>query len=139
MTRDGFGERGMVSVLGIGILCVLTFFGAAIYAVSELHMASARRFCAREALRNAAEGGVRVAFARMNEDASMAARAEAATASEVMLVSFPWHEASVSAYARKKEGRVILLGVGKQGDERARAAAVLARSGTSYVIDHWEH
>ncbi|MBR5381590.1 MAG: hypothetical protein IK136_03105 [Oscillospiraceae bacterium] len=132
-------ENGMVSMLGIGILCMLTFFGAAIYGVTELHSAAAQRFLVRSALRNAAEDGVRLAFARVNEDASAAARAEAADSSAVSLADYTEQGVSVSAYARKQGGRVLLLGVSKKGDERARAVAVLVRSGTSYVIDHWEH
>lgn len=134
-----FGERGMVSMLGIGILCVLTFFGVAIYAVTELHSAAARRFLLGSALRNAAEDGVRLAFARVNEDASAAARAEAAASSSVSMEEFTERGISVKAYARKQGSRVLLLGVSRKGNEGARAVAVLVRNGTGYVIEHWEH
>ena len=76
MNRILRGERGMISIFGLCALGILMIISAAMYTVSKNHISSARRFLVRDALRNAAEDGVRLATARMNSDAATAMKGE---------------------------------------------------------------
>ncbi len=135
--RDG--ERGAFSLLGLCALGIVVFFSAAAYAAAMRHMASEARLIERTALRNAAEDGVRLALVRMEEDAALAARAEAASAAHVLLLSGASGGAAFQVYARKENGTVLLLSVSRGGEARARAAAVLRAQDGRYIVDHWEH
>ena len=136
--RFALGERGMFSVFGICALGTLMFLSATIYAVSMNHTASARRFLERGILRNAAEDGVRLAVARLNAEPQTAAKAEAATAKHVRLLDGASGDAKYTVYARKKDGKILLLGVGAKGAERARAVGVARTKDGKYFMDHWE-
>ena len=59
MNRILRGERGVVSIFGLCALGILMILSATMYAVSRNHTSLARRFLARDELRNAAENGVR--------------------------------------------------------------------------------
>ncbi len=132
------GERGMVSIFGLCALGILMIVSATMYATSRNHILSAHRFLARNELRNAAEGGVRLAVARMNADAGAAAKANGATGKKESLLTAKVGDASVEVYARKKDDRILLLGVGNKEEERARAIGVVKQSAGKYIIEHWE-
>ena len=137
------GEKGVFSVFGICALGTLLFFSATLYAVSSSHLKAERRFLARTALRNAAEDGVRLAVARMNEDAAAAAKANGARNKKELLLTTKADDALVEVFARKKENEILLLGVGhkreKEKDEdRARTVGVVKEKEGKYVIEHWE-
>ena len=106
------GERGMFSVFGICALGTLMFLSAIIYAVSMSHTSSAHRFMERNALKNAAEDGVRLALLRLNSEPQTAAKAEAATSKHVNLMDGTSGDAKYTVYARKKDGKVLLLSIG---------------------------
>ena len=132
------GERGMFSVFGICALGTLMFLSATIYAISMNHTASARRFLERGVLRNAAEDGVRLAVAKLNAEPQTAAKAETATAKHVRLLDGASGDAKYTVYARKKDGKILLLGIGAKGAERARAVGVAREQDGTYAMDHWE-
>lgn len=132
------GERGMASVFGLCALAVLMMVSATMYAVSRNYMLSAQRFLVRDTLRNAAEDGVRLAVARMNEDAAAAAKANGAASKNETLLTVKIGNASVEVFARKREGEILLLGLGKQDEERARAIGAVKEREGKYVITRWE-
>ena len=132
------GELGMVSIFGLCALAVLMILSATMYAASRTHILTAQRFLARDALRNAAEDGVRLALSRMNTDAGTAAKANGATGQKESLLTTSIGDASVEVFARKKADEILLLGLGMKDEERARAIGVVKQSGGKYVIDHWE-
>ena len=132
------GERGMVSVFGLCALGILMVVSATMYATSRNHVSSVRRFLARDVIRNAAEDGVLLALARMNEDAGTAAKANGATSKKELLLTAKVGEASVEVYARKKDDGILLLGVGNKEEERARAIGVVKQDAGKYVIKRWE-
>ena len=132
------GERGMASVFGMCALGILMLVSATMYATSRNHISSARRFLAREALRNASEDGVRLAAARMNEDTETAAKANGATGKKESLFATKVGDASVEVFARKKDDEILLLGLGKKEEERARAIGVVKKNAGKYVIVGWE-
>lgn len=131
-------ERGMASVFGLCALGILMILSATMYAASRNHILAAQRFLARDTLRNAAEDGVRLAVARMNEDAGTAAKANGATGQKESLLTTRVGDASVEVFARKKENEILLLGVGQKEKERARAIGVVKENAGKYVIEHWE-
>ena len=132
------GERGMVSVFGLCALGILMLLSATMYAVSRNHISSARRFLARDALRNAAEDGVRLATARMNSDAATAMKANGATGQKESLFTIKVNDAYVEVFARKKENEILLLGLGQKEEERARAIGVVKENAGKYIIQRWE-
>ena len=132
------GERGMASIFGLCAVGILMIVSTTMYATSRNHILSARRFLARDALRNAAEDGVRLAVARMNEDAALAAKANGATNKKESLLATKMGDASVEVFARKKENEILLLGVGKEAEEHARTLGVVRRNEGKYVIVRWE-
>ena len=132
------GERGMASVFGLCALGILMILSATMYATSRNHILAAQRFLARDAIRNAAEDGVRLAVTRMNEDAGTATKANGATDKKESLFTTRVGDASVEVFARKKDNEILLLGVGQQEGERARALGVVKESAGKYVIEHWE-
>lgn len=131
-------ERGMVSVLGISALGILLLLSAAIYAVGVSHTKTAGRFLSGSALRNAAEDGVRLGLSRMNADTGTAMRAEGAASQHMRLLTGASGDAAFEVYARKKDGKILLLSVSRSGEARARAVGVVKKTGGRYVIDHWE-
>ena len=137
------GERGMVSIFGLCALGILMVVSATMYTVSKNHISSTRRFLARDALRNAAEDGVRLAVARMNADAATAAKANGARNKKELLLTTKADDALVEVFARKKENEILLLGVGHKGEkekdeDRARTVGVVKENEGKYVIEHWE-
>ena len=139
MTGRGIlDERGMVSVLGISALGILLLLSAAIYAVGISHTKTAGRFLAGSMLRNAAEDGVRLGLSRMNADTGTATRAEGAASQHTRLLTGASGDAAVDVYARKKDGKILLLSVGTKGAERARAIGVARMKDGKYYIEHWE-
>ncbi len=132
-------EKGVFSVFGICALGTLMFFSATLYAVSSSHMGAERRFLARSAIRNAAEDGVRLAIVRMNAEAGLSAKAEAAVMKHEPLFEGASGEAKYTVYARNKEGTILLLSVGEQGEERARAVGAAKKKDGKYIIEHWEY
>ncbi|MBO6237085.1 MAG: hypothetical protein J6N22_10245, partial [Schwartzia sp.] len=90
----------MVSIFGLCALGILMILSATMYAVSRNHTSSARRFLARDELRNAAEDGVRLAIVRMNADATVAAKANGATGKMESLLTVKAGDASVEVFAR---------------------------------------
>ena len=102
-------------------------------------MLSARRFLARDAVRNAAEDGVRLAVLRLNAEAALSAQAEAAVQKHAQLFSGASGEAKYKVYARRKDGKLLILSVGEQGEERARVVGVAEKKDGKYIIDHWEY
>ena len=84
-------------------------------------MLSARRFLARDAVRNAAEDGVRLAVARMNADVGTAAKANGAISDRESLFKTKVGDTAVEVFARKRGDEILLLGVGNKNEERARA------------------
>ena len=133
------GERGMVSVFGLCALGILMIVSVTMYAVSKNHISSAHRFLARDTLRNAAEDGVRLAVLRLNTEAAMSAQAEAAVQKHAQLFSGASGEAKYKVYARRKDGKLLILSVGEQGEERARVVGVAEKKDGKYIIDHWEY
>ena len=133
-----FGERGMASIFGLCTLAILMIVSATMYATSMNHITSVRRFLARDALRNAAEDGVRLAAAQMNADAGTAAKANGATGKKELLFTTKVGAASVDVFARKKADEILLLGLGKKEEERARAIGVVKQNAGKYVIERWE-
>ena len=131
-------ERGMVSILGISALGILLFLSAALYAVDMSHTKSAARFLSGTALRNAAEDGVRLGLSRLNADTAAAAQAENAASRHILLLTGSSGDASFEVYARKKDGKILLLGVSRMGDDSMRAVAVAQKTGGRYVVNHWE-
>ena len=131
-------QRGMASLLGVCALGILIFLSGTLYAVSMSRMTAVRDFLVRNSLRNTAEDGVRLAISRMNAERGMATKAEGAVSGKAFLFTGKTGDADFDVYARKKNGQILLLGVGKQGDERARAVGVLARKNGKYVVSHWE-
>ena len=138
MNRILRGEKGMVSVFGLCALGILIILSATMYAVSRNHVSSARRFLARDELKNAAEDGVRLAIARMNADATVAAKANGATGKMESLLTVKAGDASVEVFARKKGTEILLLSLGKKDEEHARAIGVVKENAGKYVIEHWE-
>ena len=139
MKRERFlGERGMASILGLSALGILLLLSATIYAVGVSRTKAAGRFLAGSALRNAAEDGVRLGLAKMNAEAGTAARAEGAAFRHVSLLRGSSGDATFDVYARKKDGKILLLSVSHRGEERVRAVGVAKKSGGRYVVDHWE-
>ena len=143
MNRILRGERGMISIFGLCALGILMIISAAMYTVSKNHISSARRFLVRDALRNAAEDGVRLAVARMNTDVDIAMQANGATAKKKSLLTTKVGDASVEVFARKKETEILLLGVGKKEREEAekdsaRVVGVVKENAGKYVIERWE-
>ena len=138
MNRILRGERGMVSIFGLCALGILMILSATMYAVSRNHTSSARRFLARDELRNAAEDGVRLAIIRMNADATVAAKANGATGKMESLLTVKAGDASVEVFARKKGTEILLLGLGKNEEEHARAIGVVKENAGKYSIEHWE-
>lgn len=132
------GERGMASVFGLCALGILMILSATMYATSRNHIRAAHRFLERDALRNAAEDGVRLAVARMNENMGTAAKANGATDEKESLLTAKVGDASVEVFARKKENEILLLGVGAKEKERARAVGAVKESAGKYVIVRWE-
>ena len=94
---------------------------------------------ARSALRNAAEDGVRLAIVRMNAEAGLSAKAEAAVMQHERLFEGTSGSASYKVYARNKDGKILLLSVGEQGEERARVVGAAEKKDGKYIIDHWEY
>lgn len=133
------GEKGVFSVFGICALGTMLFFSATLYAVSSSHLGAERRFLARSALRNAAEDGVRLAIVRMNAEAGLSAKAEAAVMQHERLFEGTSGSASYKVYARNKDGKILLLSVGEQGEERARVVGAAEKKDGKYIIDHWEY
>ncbi len=133
------GEKGVFSAFGICALGTLLFFSATLYAVSSSHLKAERRFLARTALRNAAEDGVRLAVLRLNAEAALSAQAEAAVQKHAQLFSGASGEAKYKVYARRKDGNLLILSVGEQGEERARVVGVAEKKDGKYIIDHWEY
>jgi hypothetical protein len=133
------GEKGVFSVFGICALGTLLFLSAALYAVCASHMSAERRFLARTALRNAAEDGVRLAVSRMNSEAGVSAKAEAAVLKHAQLFDGASGDAKYKVYARSKDGKILLLSVGERGEERARVIGVAEKKDGKYSIDHWEY
>lgn len=129
----------MASVFGLCALGILMIVSATMYATSRNHMLSARRFLARDAVRNAAEDGVRLAVLRLNAEAAMSAQAEAAVQKHAQLFSGASGEAKYKVYARRKDGKLLILSVGEQGEERARVVGVAEKKDGKYIIDHWEY
>lgn len=132
------GERGMASVFGLCALGILMIVSATMYATSRNHMMSARRFLARDAVRNAAEDGVRLAVARMNADVGTAAKANGAISDRESLFKTKVGDTAVEVFARKRGDEILLLGVGNKNEERARALGIVKKSGGKYIIEHWE-
>ncbi len=132
------GEQGMISILGLSALGILLFLSGTIYTVGLSHTRTAGRFLAGCALRNAAEDGVRLGLAKLNAETGTAARAEGAASRHVSLFTGASGDATIQVYARRKEGRILLLSVSQRGEERARAIGVAKKTGGKYVIDHWE-
>ncbi len=133
----------MISIFGLCALGILMIISAAMYTVSKNHISSARRFLVRDALRNAAEDGVRLAVARMNTDVDIAMQANGATAKKKSLLTTKVGDASVEVFARKKETEILLLGVGKKEREEvekdsARVVGVVKENAGKYVIERWE-
>jgi hypothetical protein len=128
------GERGMVSIFGLCALGILMVVSATMYTVSKNHISSTRRFLARDALRNAAEDGVRLAVLRLNTEAAMSAQAEAAVQKHAQLFSGASGEAKYKVYARRKDGKLLILSVGEQGEERARVVGVAEKKDGKYII-----
>lgn len=129
----------MASVFGLCALGILMIVSATMYATSRNHMLSARRFLARDAVRNAAEDGVRLAVLRLNAEAALSAQAEAAVQKHAQLFSGASGEAKYKVYARRKDGKLLILSVGEQGEERARVVGVAEKKDGKYIIDHWEY
>ena len=143
MNRIFRGERGMVSLFGLCALGILMIVSATMYAVSRNHISSARRFLARDALRNAAEDGVRLAVAQMNASTTAADKANGATDKKESLITAKVGDASVEVFARKNGSEILLLGVSQKGEkgkdeERARVVAVVKENAGKYAIEHWE-
>lgn len=138
MNRILRGERGVVSIFGLCALGILMILSATMYAVSRNHASSARRFLARDEIRNAAEDGVRLAIVRMNADATVAAKANGATGKMESLLTVKAGDASVEVFARKKGNEILLLGLGKNEEEHARAIGVVKENAGKYSIEHWE-
>ena len=136
--RICLGERGMFSVFGICALGTLMFLSATIYTVNMSHTASARRFLERSAVRNAAEDGVQLALSRLNAEPATAAKAEAATSKHVKLLDGTSGDVKYTVYARKKDGKILLLSVGAKDSERARTVGVAREKEGKYLIEHWE-
>lgn len=133
----------MISIFGLCALGILMIISAAMYTVSKNHISSARRFLVRDALRNVAEDGVRLAVARMNTDVDIAMQANGATAKKKSLLTTKVGDASVEVFARKKEAEILLLGVGKKEREEAekdsaRVVGVVKENAGKYVIERWE-
>ena len=138
MDKIMHGERGMVSVFGLCALGILMILSATMYSVSSNHISSARRFLARDALRNTAEDGVRLAVARMNADTETAEKAKRATSQRESILTGKIGDASFEVFARKKETGIRLLGVGMKEEERAHAIGVVKENAGKYSIEHWE-
>ena len=85
-----------------------------------------------------AEDGVRLAIVRMNADATVAAKANGATGKMESLLTVKAGDASVEVFARKKGTEILLLGLGKNEEEHARAIGVVKENAGKYSIEHWE-
>ena len=85
------------------------------------------------------EDGVRLAVSRLNAEPTTAAMAANATSKHVKLFDGVSGDAKYTVYARKKDGKILLLSVGQKGEERARAVGVAMEKDGKYLIEHWEH
>ena len=128
----------MASLFGLCALGILMMVSATIYATGRNHIATAHRFLARDALRNAAEDGVLLAVAWMNEDAATAAKASGAVSHKAPLLRTKVGDASVEVFARNKGNEILLMSVGKQEKERARAVGAVKKNAGTYMIVRWE-
>ncbi len=137
--KRGSSQRGMFSIFGVCALGTLMIFSAALYAVGSSHTGSAKRYLARNALRNTAEDGIRLAVRRMNADPAAMTDAENAVSKHIKLLEGTSGDAGYTVYARHVDGMVLLLSVGEQGDEKIRAVGAARKKDGSYIIDHWEY
>ena len=82
---------------------------------------------------------LRLAVLRLNAEAALSAQAEAAVQKHAQLFSGASGEAKYKVYARRKDGKLLILSVGEQGEERARVVGVAEKKDGKYIIDHWEY
>ncbi len=133
-----FGQRGMISILALAALGILLFLTGTLYAVGKERVTAAHRFLGRNALRDTADSGVRFAVSRLNSDPEAASRAESYVFREKLLLSGTMGESTFDVYVRKKDGNLLLLSVGKKGEDMARAVGAVVKVDGKYRIEHWE-
>ncbi|MGP1366728.1 MAG: hypothetical protein ACTTH3_04475 [Schwartzia sp. (in: firmicutes)] len=134
-------ERGFISLVGLLILSVVAFLGAAAFTIQEKEMETTQRFLRSVPLQMEAQNGILAAVERMEVDASARDNIQAAAGEPVEIVQLQNSSGAITCtvYAKQKYDRVLLLSVSAAGDGRARAVAHIVKRDDRFIIEHWEH
>ncbi|MBQ7515209.1 MAG: hypothetical protein IJS96_02905 [Schwartzia sp.] len=134
-------ERGSVSLLGLGILGILSALGAAAFMVAQQHFDTVRLFSDGISLRLEAQNGIIGASERIAGDDAL--RDSVPTGETSLAVSM--YQASDGSgtegtvYARRQGNQILLLSVSRRGEARGQVLAYMEEQGGRWRLARWEH
>lgn len=134
-------ERGFISLVGILILSVVSFFGLAAFTINEKEMETTRRFLNAVPLQMEAQNGILAATDVIDGDPAVRDKIQRAAGAAVEIVQLqnPTGTIACTVYAKQKADRILLLAVSEKSDGRSRSVAHLVKRDDHFIIDHWEH